>query len=149
MISYKLAEREDIEPITHLLKINDLPFSDIIESAIEFIVAKNDKETVGCIGLEKHGTEGLLRSFAVDNDFRNNGIGKEMYNRLLSYATQHKIKTLHLLTNTAKDYFNKNGFMVADRSKAPELISKSQEFTSLCPISSVYMVLKDISQYVY
>jgi len=149
MITYKFAEREELEHIIHLLKINDLPFSDIHQGAIEFIVAKNDKTTVGCIGLEKHGTDGLLRSFAVENDFRNKEIGKEMYNRLLSYATQKNIKTLHLLTNSAKDYFNKNGFMVASRSEAPELISKSQEFTSLCPASSVYMVLDDISQYVH
>jgi len=148
MITYSIAEVKDVEAITRLLKINDLPFLDIQESAIEFIVAKNDSELIGCVGLEKHGTEGLLRSFAVENDFRNKGIGKEMYNRLLGYATQNHIKTLHLLTNTAKDYFSKTGFIIANRSKAPELISKTREFASLCPASSVYMVLEDISAYV-
>ena len=144
MITYTIAEVEDLENITRLLRINDLPFSDIKESAIEFIVAKNDNELIGCIGLEVHGTEGLLRSFAVDNNFRKMGIGKEMYHRLLSYATQNNIRTLHLLTNTAKDYFTKTGFIAANRSKAPELINKSAEFAGLCPASSVYMVLEDV-----
>ena len=147
MITYSLAEAEDIEAIVRLLKTNDLPFSDIRESEIEFIVAKNDNQVVGCIGLEMHGYEGLLRSFAVDSNFRNKGIGREMYNRLLRFAFLNDINTLHLLTTTAKDYFSKTGFFVASRSKAPESISKSKEFAGLCPASSVYMVLEDISVY--
>jgi len=147
MITYSIAEVKDVEAITRLLKINDLPFSDIQESAIEFIVAKNDSELIGCIGLEKHGTEGLLRSFAVENDFRNKGIGKEMYNQLLRLAAKENIKTLHLLTNTAKDYFSKAGFRLANRSDAPEEINKSREFAGLCPVYSTYMVLDAISKY--
>jgi amino-acid N-acetyltransferase len=147
MIAYTLAEIKDLEVIARLLKINDLPFSDIRESAIDFIVAKNGHQIVGCIGLEKHGTEGLLRSFAVENNFRKKGLGKEIYNRLLNYATQNQIKTLHLLTTTAKDYFLKTSFHVANRSNAPEVISQSREFAGLCPSTSVYMVLEDITKY--
>lgn len=147
MIEYTLAEVKDLDAIARLLKINDLPFSDIHESDIDFIVAKKDHEIVGCIGLEKHGTEGLLRSFAVENEFRNRGLGKEMYNRLLFYAAQKNITTLHLLTTTAKDYFLKTGFHLANRSNVPGVISQSREFAGLCPATSIYMVLEDISKY--
>jgi amino-acid N-acetyltransferase len=147
MINYSLAQDKDLESITRLLKINNLPYSDIKESLVEFIVAKSNSEIIGCIGVEIYKPQGLLRSFAVDNSFRNKGIGKELYHRLLSYSIQSNVKTLHLLTNTARDYFSKTGFIVADRSKAPELIKNCKEFASLCPSSSVYMVLDDISKH--
>jgi amino-acid N-acetyltransferase len=147
MINYSLAQDNDLEAITSLLKINNLPYSDIQESPVEFIVAKSSNEIIGCIGVEIYKTDGLLRSFTVENNFRNKGIGKELYHRLLSYSAQSNVKTLHLLTNTAEEYFSAQGFIVANRSKAPELIKNSKEFASLCPASSFYMVLVDISKH--
>jgi amino-acid N-acetyltransferase len=149
MITYALADKRDFAAIARLLEINDLPFSDIQENDIDFIIAKNGQQIIGCIGLEKNGSEGLLRSFAVDYNFQNNGFGRELYNRLLAYGVQHGIKTLHLLTTTAKDYFMKVGFRLDSRSNAPKIIQKSKEFSSLCPSSSTYMVLEKISERVY
>ncbi len=149
MITYVFADKSDIETIAQLLKKNDLPFSDIYESQIDFIIAKNDYQIIGCIGLEKYGTEGLLRSFAVDVNFRKKGYGRELYNRLLAYGVQNEVKTLHLLTTTAKEYFINAGFSIQNRGNAPEIIQNSAEFKSLCPSSSVYMVLEDISKYVF
>lgn len=148
MITYSNAGKTDLESIAGLLKKNDLPYSDIYESKVDFIVAKNDEQIVGCIGLEKYGTEGLLRSFAIDFNFRKKGYGKELYNRLLTYGVQNKVNTLHLLTTTAREYFINVGFNVQNRSNAPEIIQNSEEFKSLCPSSSTYMVLKDISKHV-
>jgi amino-acid N-acetyltransferase len=125
-----------------------LPYSDIYESQVDFIVAKNDEQIVGCIGLEKYGTEGLLRSFAIELNFRKKGYGKELYNRLLTYGMQNKVNTLHLLTTTAREYFINVGFSVQNRSNAPEIIQNSREFKGLCPSSSIYMVLEDISKHV-
>ena len=141
MINYSSAQEKDQEKITRLLKINNLPYSDLQESGVEFIVAKDGDTVIGCIGLEKYGHEGLLRSFAVEPDLQNKGIGKELYTQLLRRAANSNLKTLHLLTDTAKDYFARTGFRQTDRSKAPETISNSREFTSLCPSSSTYMVL--------
>lgn len=147
MITYKLAEKKDFDSIENLLKNNKLPYSDIRKIAIDFIVAKKDNEIIGCIGLEKFETESMLRSFAVDDKFKNIGIGKEMYNRILSYAHQNNIKNLHLLTNTAREYFLKVGFVVSDRNKAPQVIKETTEFSELCPASSTYMVLENISEH--
>jgi len=144
MTHYSIAQKIDTEAISRLLESSKLPFSDIRESQVKFIVAKENDKIVGCIGLEIYGTEGLLRSFAVENNYRNRGIGKDLYNSLLAYSTENHISTLHLLTNTAREYFSKVGFMVANRSKAPETISKSSEFGSLCPSSATYMVLEDV-----
>jgi len=148
MITYAFSSNNYQESIARLLKKNDLPFSDIVESQIDFIVVKNDQQMIGCIGIEKYGTEGLLRSFAVNPAYRKKGYGSELYNRLLKYAVQHEIKILHLLTTTAKEYFIQKGFSVQNRSFAPEIIQNTREFKSLCPSTSFYMVLENISKYI-
>jgi amino-acid N-acetyltransferase len=147
MISFTFPVRKDITSISQLLKRNDLPFSDIQEGQIDFIVAKNKKKIIGCIGIEKYGTDGLLRSFAIDSDFRKKGYGRELYSRLLNYGIQNGVVTIHLLTTTATDYFLDAGFIILDRSNAPEKIQNSMEFKSLCPSSAVYMVLENITNY--
>jgi amino-acid N-acetyltransferase len=145
MVSYKLALETDMAAIAQLLKINNLPYSDIRKSPIVFVVARKDDCIVGCIDLEMYGNAGLLRSFAVVPSLQNKGIGKELYMMLLDYALQNKVKSIHLLTNTAKDYFSRIGYQVAKRNDAPAEISKSAEFADLCPVSSTYMVLDTIS----
>jgi amino-acid N-acetyltransferase len=148
MITYIFSDKNDLGNITLLLKESNLPYGDIEESDVHFIIANENNQIIGCIGLEKYETEGLLRSFAVDRHFQGKGLGYELFNRLLVYAVQNGIQTLHLLTTTAKDYFIKTGFHMGKRSNAPEVIQNSKEFKSICPSSSNYMVLEDISTYV-
>lgn len=147
MIHYTLAQESDLEAITQLLKINNLPHSDLRESQVDFIVATDMDRIIGCIGVEKYGHEGLLRSFAVEPGQQNKGIGRQLYKQLLAHAANNQITRLHLLTNTAKDYFSKVGFGLANRQDAPENISKSREFAGLCPVSSTYMRLDAIQEY--
>lgn len=147
MITYSLARETDLEPIMRLLKVISLPYSDLQQSPIEFIVAKNDGLLIGCIGLERYGSDALFRSFAVEPALQNRGIGKELFMQLLKYAGKNKVKHLHLLTNTARDYFSKIGFRVANRNEAPDPISTSSQFAILCPSSSTYMVLDSIPEY--
>jgi amino-acid N-acetyltransferase len=147
MISYCNAGIEDMAVVIRLLEINQLPFSDINAGVVTFMVAKKDNTLIGCIGLERHGDHGLLRSFAVVDGFRNQGIGRVLYNGILKYALQFHIKSLHLLTNTAAEYFTKQGFVISDRKNAPYEITETDEFKKLCPASSTYMVLKTIELY--
>ncbi|HEX3008836.1 MAG TPA: arsenic resistance N-acetyltransferase ArsN2 [Bacteroidales bacterium] len=144
MITYSLAEAKDLEIIIELLQSVHLPFGDVHDSEIEFIVAKNDSEIIGCIGLEKYGRHGLLRSFVVKESFQNKGIGQGLYRQLLAFAGKEKVTTLHLLTTTASSYFSRMGFVEAKRNEAPELIGQTKEFSSLCPASSVYMTLEGL-----
>jgi amino-acid N-acetyltransferase len=145
MISYKLASEADLKAIYQLLMINNLPYSDIMDSHITFLVARDDVKIVGCIGLERYGNAGLLRSFAVHPHLQNQGIGKELYKSLVYFANRNNITTLHLLTNTASEYFRKIGFRQSNRDEAPEEIAGSTEFAGLCPVSSTYMILDTIS----
>ena len=141
-IQYRLAAESQVAEIMDLLNNNSLPINDILENKIEFIVATSgDNKIVGCIGLERYVYDGLLRSFAVDKEYRNQKIGNALYNRLLSFSEQSGITILHLLTTSAEKYFSQKGFIVVKREKAPNSIRKTTEFSSLCPSSSTYMLL--------
>jgi amino-acid N-acetyltransferase len=59
-------------------------------------------------------------------------------------AQAGEIKRLVLLTQTAADFFARQGFRTIERSSAPEDIQASEEFRSLCPSSAICMA-KDLA----
>ena len=140
-ITYRAADSHDIPQIQQLLRQNQLPYTDLITSKIFLTVAVANGAVIGCIGLEKKGTHGLLRFFAIDERFRNRGIGYALLNRILETALNEKIEKLHLLTTTAESYFRQNGFKKSDRATAPQAIKETEEFSTICPSSVVYMTL--------
>jgi amino-acid N-acetyltransferase len=146
-ITYRIGTDNDLAGIKDLLRRNRLPISDIQPGSIVFIVATiKDNDVVGCIGLEQYGTDGLLRSFAVNKLYRSQKIGAQLFSRLLSFSRQAGVSTMHLLTTTAEKYFLRKGFSVLSREQAPASIQSNAEFTSLCPASSAYMIMKNIEE---
>ena len=149
-IKYRLSLQEDLDKIRELLQRSDLPVEDVDENKIVFIVATHETNSlIGCIGLEQYGPDGLLRSMAVDPAYRNSGIGHELFNHLLSVSRQNNITTLHLLTTTAEKYFSRSGFLKSARNDAPASIQATEEFSSLCPSSSAYMVMNNIQNKIF
>lgn len=143
-IQYDISRPSDLDAIKHLLKIHKLPYDDIGSSPGLFLIAREAETIVGCIGIEKYGKNGLLRSFAVIPALQNKGIGKSLYKRLKEYAVQNGITNLHLLTETASGYFSRLGYQQMDRNEAPSDIKNTREFKDICPVSSVFMRLSNI-----
>jgi amino-acid N-acetyltransferase len=142
---YRLAREEDRERIITLLSKNNLPVSDLVDSKAQFIISVNNENLTGCIAIEQYEKDGLLRSLAVHPDYRNLGIGTQLLQRLLAYCLQLGIEDVHLLTTTAEKYFLSKGFLRVSRDEAPESIKKTPEFSAICPSSSAYMTLKQLS----
>lgn len=143
-VEYSVANPGDILSIVKLVKECGLPYEDINQEKLKsFIVAKINNSIIGCIGIEIFNHDGLLRSLAVNNEYRNQEIGGELYRKLLSFSTKSGVTTLHLLTTTAENYFIKKGFIKTDRSNAPQTIKVTAEFSTLCSSSSTYMVLQN------
>lgn len=137
---YRLATENDLAAITALLEKYKLPATDIRSSKIDFILAvTEEKQVVGCIGVEQYLSHGLLRSFAVEKAYRNQKIGKTLFDELISLSVQNGVTIMHLLTTTAEEYFRAQDFVIADRNTAPDSIKATAEFSSLCPSSSTYM----------
>lgn len=140
MITYTFANSFDLNEISQLLQNSGLPYADIAESHVKFIVANQKERIIGCIGIEKYNSHGLLRSFAVESSLQKQGLGAMLYTKMLQYSTEHGIESIHFLTNTAREYFIKKNFTVQSRNNAPYVILNTTEFRSLCPLSSTYMV---------
>jgi amino-acid N-acetyltransferase len=92
------------------------------------------------IGLEIKKQNALLRSLAVDADYRNRRIATSLVGEIEDYAKSKEVDTLYLLTMTAEAFFEKCGYRRIARDSAPTEIQETTEFRNLCPASAVCMV---------
>lgn len=93
---------------------------------------------VGVIGVEVYGDVGLVRSMAVDPEFRGQGLASALYDELAAWWGSRG--PLVLLTETAEGFFARRGFQVVDRAALPEAVHASAEFQGLCPVSAKAMM---------
>ena len=136
---YREAKEQDIQRIKEFLDLSGLPSIDIDGQAQTIFVAESAERLVGTGGIEVFGRVGLIRSVAVAPEHRNNGIAKYLYTLLEAYARDAGVRTLYLITDSAKEYFQKLGFSVQARDTVPDLIKKTSQFSKLCPSSATIM----------
>ncbi len=133
------AKPEDFGEIRDLLKSANLPFKDIENGIGHFLLARNDQQLIGCVGLQICGHNALLRSLAITEKERNHGLGNALLQEILEYASRLSLRNVFLLTTTAEHFFKKHGFVIANRIEAPNAIRSTSEFSSLCPSTAVFM----------
>ena len=143
--SLRPAMRQDLPAIEELLMSSGLPTAGVAEALDGFIVAESDDERriVGVAGLECcSGEHALLRSTAVDPEWRGTGLGRRLVTHVIADAESRGIKGLYLLTTTAERYFPTFGFVPTRRDVVPEDIKRSVEFREACPASATVMALE-------
>lgn len=138
-IQIREAVDEDRKGIISLLMDNMLPTGDLNKSPVTFFVAALENRILGTIGLERYDKIGLLRSLAVADDFKNQGIGARLVEFLFQYCTREGISDLYLMTTTAYQYFPRYGFTTINRDTIPNSIRQTSEFSSLCSTEAVVM----------
>ena len=132
--------RDDDRPrIERLLRDSGLPTSDLDSSPVRLFVGYDDGQFVGVGGLERYGTDGLLRSVAVPDALRGDGLGTAIYREIEARAREDGIERLYLLTETAAPFFADLGFEVVDRDDAPGAIQETTEFGELCSATETCM----------
>lgn len=136
MPEFRFAQNEDVQKIANLLRENDLPVQGVDQHFSDFIIATENSQLIGSVGLEVYGPYALFRSLAVDRGFRSQKIGKALFDLIKAHALSKNVRTFYLLTTTARDYFLRLGFTETERSEAPRRILETQEFQSLCPSSA-------------
>jgi amino-acid N-acetyltransferase len=127
------------ESIIALLSAEKLPAADLPGQLENFAVAKLDEEIAGVIGVEIYGDYGLLRSLAVNNNFRNQGIADKLLLHIEQLAATKNLKAIYLLTETAPDYFTRKGYQTITRADVPANVQQSSEFSHVCPQSAIVM----------
>ncbi len=100
----------------------------------------NEKQALG--GFERYGREALLRSMVVPPGMRNRGTGALLLEKLETLLFGSGIENIWLLTMTAEKFFARHGYRRTERSRAPESIRHSSQFSGLCPASATLMIKK-------
>ena len=135
----KIAVSEkDRQVAINLLQQHQLPTSDIDEDKLLYLLVNGEK-TIGTAGLEIFEDCALLRSVSVIKEEQGKGYGKVINEKVENYVKESGINCLYLLTTTAKDFFDKQGYCVIKREESPEALKQTAEFSSLCPSSAVVM----------
>lgn len=135
----KIAEsQKERSQAISILQQHKLPTSDIDEEKLLYLLV-NDGKAIGTAGLEIFEDCALLRSVSVLQDEQGKGYGKIINTEIENYAKESGITCLYLLTTTAKDFFDKQGYCVIKREESPEAIRQTAEFSSLCPSTAVIM----------
>lgn len=136
------ARADDLAAVKALLLRSDLPLDGLEEQFGEnYAVAECGGEIIGVEGIERHGSDGLLRSAAIAPEWRGRGVGQALTRERIEWARGSQLAALYLLTTTAGKYFPKFGFAPAARETAPEGIRRSREFAEACPASAAFMRL--------
>lgn len=148
-IIYTFATHDNETEIKKLLSDSQLPTVGITPFLEHFVIAKSAQTIIGVAGIEIYNSTGLLRSLAVEPDFRGAAVGKELCSRTIAHAHTQNIQEIYVLTTTAEGFFAKRGFGVVDRSIAPDSLKNSVEFKSLCPASAVCMKMQLKKQAIY
>ena len=133
------AQAADIASVTDLLAVSKLPTEDLPTGLPHFFVVKKDEQLIGAAGVEIHGFYALLRSVAVAADFQGQGIAQELTKKALKEAVKQDVSEVYLITTTADQYFEKQGFTRVERSEVPLEIAQTEQFSSLCPSSAIVM----------
>lgn len=124
-----------------LLGSAQLPTADITDELLDsFFFAGTASAPIGIVGLQIEPPHALLRSLVVDTSSRSSGLGSALLASAEQHARASGVRTLYLLTTTAEAFFAARGFVRAPRTDAPQFISSSAEFASLCPASAAFML---------
>ena len=94
----------------------------LYERVRNFCVCQIDGAVVGCCGLEPVWNDlGELKSLAVREDLRRQGLGRALIETSLETARKIDIKQVFCLTRETK-FFEKFGFVQIDRNKLPHKV---------------------------
>jgi amino-acid N-acetyltransferase len=135
------ARKEELPEILALLDECELPREGLADHLATTLIARDGMNIVGCAALELYQEYALLRSVAVKETHRRRGLASCLTTAALDLAKNHQVTTVYLLTETASTFFSKLGFKLIQRSKVPQKVQNSIEFTKLCPQTATVMTM--------
>ena len=134
------AKADDLPAILALLEKSGLPQDGLSDRVSTTLVAREDQTIVGSAALELYDTVALLRSVAVADSLRGQGLGQQLTQAALNLAKEHGVTLVYLLTETARGFFPRFGFRPLPRSEVMPAVQRSVEWTTACPVTAQAMV---------
>ena len=133
------ATADDWPAIESLLAASALPLDGAADAFATGLVERQADELVGCAAIEPYDGSAVLRSVAVRDDRRGEGLGQALVHAAEDLARESGASELILLTETAEPFFARLGYEVIDRTAVPDDVAGSIEFSTACPTSAVAM----------
>jgi len=133
------ARLSDYDVVAALLERDQLPLDGLRQHFENAMVARVGNRIVGCSALEVYEGGALLRSVAVDAEYRRSGAGSELTRAAIELANRRLVPAIYLLTTTAERFFRKFDFEIVDRADVPTSVLASAEFTHACPSTAIVM----------
>ena len=118
-----------------------MPTDALETNSANFYMAEQEGEMVGTGAFEFYHGDALLRSVAIAPKLRDKGIGSQLVEFMEDEARDRQVKSIVLLTETARTFFERKGYRVVDRgSISNKALAASSEFVYACSASAVCMV---------
>jgi N-acetylglutamate synthase-like GNAT family acetyltransferase len=140
-IQIEPATPADLPAVLDLLSASGLPHDGLAEHFDMALVARDGDAIVGSAALELYDEAALLRSVAVAEEMRGQGLGRQLTTAALDLARAHDVQRIYLLTTTAEGYFPGFGFAPIARAEVEAAVQASVEFTGACPASAAVLAL--------
>jgi amino-acid N-acetyltransferase len=126
------------QQVLRMLQAQKLPVTDINEDTILYQLLDTER-LIGTAGLDIFDDCALLRSVSVIAGVQGKGYGRSLNDQVERFAKESGINCIYLITTTAKDFFERQGYCVIKREDAPAAIKDTEQFAGLCPSSAVVM----------
>ncbi|HEX7015407.1 MAG TPA: arsenic resistance N-acetyltransferase ArsN2 [Cyclobacteriaceae bacterium] len=138
--STPIRDAESFEAFRDLLRSVNLPCDDLSMDRHILIGYYEEDRLIATGALELRGQYALLRSLAVKDALRGRRLGSRITDELIDVARENKVTHIYLLTETARLFFKRKGFVDIDRKDVPAEVQGSSEFSGVCSDDAVCMV---------
>lgn len=135
-----INDAETFNEFRSLLKVSGLPHADLdFRNHILIGYYDDEEKLIGTGALEIYKPYALLRSLAVSDALRGQSLGSKITDDLIKEAKRNDIKSIYLLTESARLFFRRKGFKDIQRTDAPKEVKASSEFSSIISDTAVCM----------
>lgn len=139
-MKFETKPSEVLTQISDLLSQVDLVPVGLNASNLHLFCKMSESGTVeGVIGVETYGDSFLLRSLAVREGFRNQGIARSLLDEAFQFAKSNGYYHAYLLTETIGDVMHRQGFREVPRCHVPEEMQQSPFLKGICKCSTPLM----------
>ncbi len=138
---FRPAGNADVRAIEELVSSSGLNAAGTEQRLATTIVSAVNGSLDATACVEDFGTTGLLRSVAVRQDLRGQGLGLLIVAAALQDARRRGIHQVALFTESAGPFFERLGFRPVERTELPALIQESAQAAGECPASAAAMSL--------
>lgn len=140
VIRLELGSAADVVEIQSLLEAAGLPRDGLLTVPTRVVVARRHHEVVAAGALERHGSDGLIRSLVVSPEVRSQGVGSGIVAELERQAVDWGLDGAYLLTESAAGFFERLGYRGIGRDEAPDAVRQSAEWATVCDQTAIPMM---------